>query len=289
MRNKLEYQFNRNRPIALMFRVPAIDVNFYPPNRFQVPPGGQPGESDFSDGSGAVFAMYLDRTEEEDIKMAERCKGDADGIHVFVGLRLTSPGHNFALNVENEDRCVLCCRRSVARGDYPRYSTELAGHLGILSCNHFSATFPVEWHSQISILSSLYNPAVSSTAPTWAIWVSGLWFLSLTIGITCAVLATLLQQSARHYLKMAHPLYSPHKRARVRAFYRSGIEELHLPWMVEWLPALLHISQFLFFAGLSVFLFSVNSTIFKTAITWFVSAMRHRICLPHGLTDPTQE
>ena len=109
---------------------------------------------------------------------------------------------------------------------------------------------------------------MSFTAPTWAVWVNGLWFLSLAISITCAILATLLQQWARHYLKVAHPLYSPHKRARVRAFYRKGIEELHLPWMVEGLPALLHISLFLFFAGLSVFLFSVNSTIFKAAIAW---------------------
>ena len=74
-----------------MFRIPAIDVNFYPPNRFQLPPGGEPGESNFSDGSGAVFTMYLNRAEEEDIKLAERWKGDADGALVFVGLRLTSP------------------------------------------------------------------------------------------------------------------------------------------------------------------------------------------------------
>jgi len=41
-----------------------------------------------------------------------------------------------------------------------------------------------------------------------------------------------------------------------------------LPWVVEGLPALLHISLFLFFAGLSVFLFSVNYTIFKAMIAW---------------------
>lgn len=30
--------------------------------------------------------MYLDRTEDEDLKMAERWKADADGILVFVSL-----------------------------------------------------------------------------------------------------------------------------------------------------------------------------------------------------------
>ena len=81
-------------------------------------------------------------------------------------------------------------------------------------------------------------------------------------------MATLLQQWARRYLRVAHPRYSPHERARIRAFYRQGVEQLHLPWVVEGLPLLLHVSLFLFFAGLSVFLFSVNHTIFKAVIVW---------------------
>ena len=36
-----------------------------------------------------------------------------------------------------------CC--GIARNVHPRYSTELAGHLSILSRNYFSATCPVEW------------------------------------------------------------------------------------------------------------------------------------------------
>ena len=121
--------------------------------------------------------------------------------------------------------------------------------------------------TQISIPSSLSNPAVSFTPPTWAVWVNALWFMSLVISITCAILATLLQQWARRYLKVAYPRYSPHKRARIRAFYRKGVERLHLPWVVEGLPALLHISLFLFFAGLAVFLFSVNRTIFTVVVS----------------------
>jgi hypothetical protein len=47
--------------------------------------GGEPQiESSYTDGSGALFSMYLDRAEEEDQKAAERWKGDADGILVFV-------------------------------------------------------------------------------------------------------------------------------------------------------------------------------------------------------------
>ena len=111
------------------------------------------------------------------------------------------------------------------------------------------------------------NPA-SFTAPASAVWVNSLWFLSLVISLTCALLATLLQQWARRYLRLTNPRCSPHKRARIRAFFAEGVESLHLPWTVEALPTLLHISLFLFFAGLGVFLFGVHKTVFSVVIAW---------------------
>ncbi len=106
------------------------------------------------------------------------------------------------------------------------------------------------------------------TPPNHAIWVNSLWFLSLVISITCALLATLLQQWARRYLKVTQPRYSLHKRARIRAFFYEGIGKALLPWTVEALPALLHVSVFLFLAGLVVFLRNVDLTIFKVVLSW---------------------
>ena len=125
----------------------ATDDHRFPPNAAPPQPEAQPGESNFSDGSGALFTMYLDLAKEEDITMAESWKGDADGMLVFVGLRPAS--HTFPYNIENSDRSLLCCPRSVAHGDRPRYSAEPARHLSILSRNDFSATCPVEWHHPI--------------------------------------------------------------------------------------------------------------------------------------------
>jgi hypothetical protein len=42
------------------------------------------GAPDYVDGSGLIFSMYLERAEEEDKKMAENWKADADGILIFV-------------------------------------------------------------------------------------------------------------------------------------------------------------------------------------------------------------
>src|ERR1700677_4043776 len=75
------------------------------------------------------------------------------------------------------------------------------------------------------------NPSLPSTPPTFSpptygIWVNSLWFMSLVISMTCAVLANLLQQWARKYIKVTQPrsTASEPRRARYRAFYAEGVE-----------------------------------------------------------------
>jgi hypothetical protein len=44
------------------------------------------GEYDFVDSSRPIFSMYLEMAEEEDKKLVESWKADAEGILVFVRL-----------------------------------------------------------------------------------------------------------------------------------------------------------------------------------------------------------
>ncbi len=115
--------------------------------------------------------------------------------------------------------------------------------------------------------------------PKSAIWYNALWFSSLVISLTCALLATSLQQWARRYVRVTQPRYSPHKRARIRAFFAEGIEKLHLPWAVEALPALLHVSVLLFFAGLVVFLSTIHHTVFSTGLWCMGLCMGLYLCI----------
>ena len=55
----------------------------------------------------------------------------------------------------------------------------------------------------------------------------------------------------------------------MRAFFADGVDKLHIPWAVEGLPALLHLSLFLFFSGALIFLFNINHTVFCWVI-WCV-------------------
>jgi hypothetical protein len=54
----------------------------------------------------------------------------------------------------------------------------------------------------------------------------------------------------------------------MRAFFAGGVDKMHIPWAVEGLPMLLHLSLFLFFGGLSIFLFNVDREVFRYVICW---------------------
>jgi hypothetical protein len=56
----------------------------------------------------------------------------------------------------------------------------------------------------------------------------------------------------------------------MRAFYDDGVDKMHIPWAVEGLPMLLHLSLFLFFGGLAIFLFDVDLEVFGYVVWWIV-------------------
>ena len=54
----------------------------------------------------------------------------------------------------------------------------------------------------------------------------------------------------------------------MRAFFAEGMDKMHIPWAVEGLPTLLHLSLFLFFGGLAIFLFNVDREVFTHVVWW---------------------
>jgi hypothetical protein len=119
----------------------------------------------------------------------------------------------------------------------------------------------------VSIPHTLTDPPRFSP-PRHAVWANSLWFLSLAVGLTCGLLATLLGQWARRYLRLTQTRSSPHKQARIRAFFAEGVDKFHLPWVVEALRFLLHLSLSLFFAGLLVLLFNTDHIVFGVVAGW---------------------
>ncbi|KAJ6480535.1 hypothetical protein C8R47DRAFT_1284932 [Mycena vitilis] len=85
-----------------------------------------------------------------------------------------------------------------------------------------------------------------------------LWFISLGLSLTCALIATLLEQWARDFLHRADMRSAPVVRARVFSFLYYGLKRFKMHTVVEIIPLLLHASLFLFLVGLVAFLIPVN-------------------------------
>jgi hypothetical protein len=113
----------------------------------------------------------------------------------------------------------------------------------------------------ISTGAPVVAPNTPFEAPASIVRVNVMWFLSLILSLSCALLATLMQQWARRYLGYAQHRGAPRKRARIRAYMFEGVEEFRLSQAVEAMPLLLHTSVFLFFAGLIEFLLPINTVV----------------------------
>ncbi|KAI9462043.1 hypothetical protein F5148DRAFT_1000677, partial [Russula earlei] len=203
--------------------------------------------------------MYVEMTTEHDKEMANSWKGDADGILVFTGLFSAAVATLISVSVQD--------LRPSSQDTSDFYLANIYQLLADANGSH--VPFP----------STLRDPSVPFAPPTYAIWVNLFWFLSLVISLTCALLATMLQQWARRYIKITQPRYSSDKRARIRAFFSEGVAKLHLPLVVEALPALLHLSLFLFFSGLLVFLFNIHHTVFTAVACWIALCVAMYACI----------
>jgi hypothetical protein len=108
------------------------------------------------------------------------------------------------------------------------------------------------------------SPPVSADSfkpPASAVFVNAVWIVSLVLSLTCALMATLLQQWARRYLQLTQRNHPPHVRAHIREYFALGADRFRVSTFVEALPALLLISILLFFSGLVVFAFRANNIV----------------------------
>ena len=127
------------------------------------------GESNFGDSSGPLFTMYSKIAEEEDNKMAERWQEDADGIIIFVHPEGTLHSAVY-IWPNSQDTSAFYLKEMYQLQASPNISPS-------------------------SPPSAIAQPPAFSP-PTYAVWVNSLWFLSLVISLTCAMLATSLQPGA---------------------------------------------------------------------------------------------
>lgn len=98
--------------------------------------------------------------------------------------------------------------------------------------------------------------------------VNCLWFLSLLISLTGALLAVYIQQWPQYYFQATQGGHDPKEQTPIRTFYEEELEKLYLHRATRTVPTLIHVSIFLLFSGLPIFLFNVNRTVFNVVVTW---------------------
>ncbi|KAH9059676.1 hypothetical protein EDB87DRAFT_754431 [Lactarius vividus] len=197
-------------------------------------------DENHGDSSDGLWSMYLTEAEKQDTEVIESWKGDTNGILVFTGLFSATVA---AFLVESYKKL------SPDSGDT---TNALLAQISVQLVS-ISNGIP---------LANVTTPSTQAFKPTSsAVRVNVLWFLSLILSLSCALSATLMQQWARRYQELAHRRGAFHKRGRMRAYIFEGINKFAMARAVATMPTLLHISVFLFFAGLIDFLLPIYKTV----------------------------
>ncbi|KAJ7776332.1 hypothetical protein B0H16DRAFT_1506371 [Mycena metata] len=189
-----------------------------------------------SDDSSAKFwSVYNSEAERYDSALVESWKADMEGMLIFSGLFSASLT---AFIIESYRKLVPD-----------------TGDMTVALLLQISQQLSAQSNG-----SQFSQPAPTPfKAPALSLVCNGLWFVSLSLTLTCALLATLVEQWAREFIHKTEIRPSPVHRARVFSFLYYGVSRFGIHAIVDIIPLLLHIGLVLFFAGLAVFLLPINT------------------------------
>ncbi len=102
-------------------------------------------------------------------------------------------------------------------------------------------------------------PAETTSGPSRGdVWVNGLWFISLTLSLSTALLAVLARQWLHQYTAITSG--TSRDRSLIRQYRFDGLLKWRVLVLIGVLPVLLHIALGLFLVGLVIFLMPLNPT-----------------------------
>ena len=200
-----------------------------------------------------MWSEYLKNVDDYDKRLTSGWKDEANGVLVFVSLRLLVP---VSISVTIwETGLFSAIVASFIIESYKLLSPD-SGSQSVFLLKQLSQQFAG------SANGTYVQPQSYPSSPPSAsiICVNILWLLSFLLSTTSALFATLMLQWAHVYIDLPQTPGSPDERARIRSVLFFGTEKYYMHRAVEMAPILLHLSVFLFFTGLVIFFF----TIFKT-------------------------
>ncbi|KAH8997829.1 hypothetical protein EDB86DRAFT_3102010 [Lactarius hatsudake] len=229
----------------------------YPPNASESNNAQDQAQLEVLDGSEAIFNMYLEMSLREDKERVEGWNQDAKSILLFSGL--------FSATV------AAALGSAVDPAVGPQDLS--AGYLSLI----YQTISLVVPHTADQVLNFIDDDTWNNfeegfkTSDSFALFqlVKTLWYSSLVISLTCALLAILSQQWARGYLKAVRQRNAPYYQARNREFLAEGINDSGIALLVDAMWTSLQLSFMLFVLGLLMLFFNnQDNTTFIIVLAW---------------------
>ncbi|KAJ7096163.1 hypothetical protein C8R44DRAFT_379908 [Mycena epipterygia] len=190
-----------------------------------------------------LWAVYISEAEKYDKALVEGWKSDMDALLIFAGLFSASLTafiiESYKTLIPDQGAMTIVLLTQILRQLEPRLNAS----------------------SVEGVTSTPFVPSASSLA------CNTLWFLSLGLSLSCALIATLVEQWSRDFIQRTEMRPSPVIRARIFSYLYFGIQRFGMHTVVGFVPLLLHGSLLLFFAGLVAFLHPINPVIMIVAAT----------------------
>ncbi|KAJ7913383.1 hypothetical protein B0H13DRAFT_1712629, partial [Mycena leptocephala] len=180
-----------------------------------------------------MWAFYVAEAEKYDKGLVESWKSDMDGMLIFAGLFSASVTAFLVesyrtLKVDSGDETV-------------RLLAQISQQLSAIANG-----------STLDVTPSTFTP------PATAIICNALWFISLGLSLSCAFMATLVEQWARDFIHRSEIRSTPLIRARIFAFLYYGLKRFNMHAVVEIIPLLLQMALAFSLGGLVAFLIPIN-------------------------------
>ncbi|KAH7097518.1 hypothetical protein BKA62DRAFT_716246 [Auriculariales sp. MPI-PUGE-AT-0066] len=198
----------------------------YPPDRY----------GDEANDNARVWKIYRDRASDSDQDLIDGWNKTLDILLIFAGL-FSAVTTTFVL----ESYKLL----------QPDYTEVLARAFLSTQLGGSNSSNPVDVEDPDDF-----------TAPTPARLVNALWFISLALALFVSLLAILAKQWLGEYdSRMRAPVASSRRWVSRHIVFSRGLARWKLDAFISALPMALHISLFLFFIGLIVFLWDIDRVI----------------------------
>ncbi|CAK5263420.1 unnamed protein product [Mycena citricolor] len=183
-----------------------------------------------------LWGVYITEAEKYDQGLIDGWRSEMDGLLIFAGL-FSGVVTTFIID------------------SYKTLNPD-SGSQTVVSLNQISQQLANINNSTAGM--DALSPTAPFSPPASALVCNALWFASLALSLSSALVATLVEQWAREYQHRTSMFSSISIRSRVYMYLYYGLQRFNMHTIVGIPPLLLHASLVLFLAGLVAFLVPVN-------------------------------